>query len=292
MTDQDTDLTFLRHLIKEIRTTQQRIADESARLIGQAQSLLHNIERQTDTQRSNISAHQPYEFFRSSSSWQIRFDGRLIRVGRHDKGLQYIHKLLMYPGRKFSPSELDPNLTINDEQKLISVGENISVERTYQLQSINPGSENDHLRALKDFAQNASDEQDTLPQRIFHYSQICYLAESLKNIRMLPRYIEAYKSAKEKLDDLVFEFHQECDDKLFVERVLRESGQIRSTARESENTRRKMRERVVKNVQNAIASLDNEAAQVYFKTYLDFGAQSIYRPDAAQPIYWQLNTYE
>jgi len=286
MKENATDSAQLRQVLEEIRATQQRIAEESARLAAQIQELLARVGSQSGL----IS--QPYEFFRATSGWQIKFDGQVVRSGRNDKGFQYIHKLLEYPNIKFSPTELDPNITGTEGQSLIAASDSIFVEHSARLQAVNPNNADDLLRSLKDMMKNPPDKDAPLPQHIYHYSEVCYLAESLKNIETKPSYIEAYKSAKQKLDDLVFEFECECDDKLFVARVLRESGMIRSVARDTEDVARKMRDRITKNIKNAIASLNNEALRAYFTEHIEFGAKSIYRPDTVKPIRWQLHTYE
>lgn len=279
------DLIQLQMLLRNIAAAQQRIVEESARLAAQIQALMPHLGTQS------LGGRQPYEFFRASNGWQIRFDGEIIHTGRNDKGLLYIHKLLMYPERRFSPSELDPTVVDLNRLSLFAASESISVELPQRLQSVNPNSAEDCRNALRDLSRRTPDKQDPLDQHIYYWSEMCYLAESLKNLDMQPRHIEAYKAAKEKLDDLVFQLKQEYDDEHFVARVLRESGKIRSTARDSEDIPRKMRDRITKNIKNAIDGLKNDVLKAYFNERLEIGSKSVYHPDPAHPIHWQLEDY-
>lgn len=292
MNDIGDNLPSLRKLLQEIQATQQRIVDESVKLTTQLQSFMQQVELLAWSDRNIVPVQYPYEFFRGRNGWNLRFDNKMVGVGRNDKGLLYIYKMLMYPKRKFYPNELDPTSSDAHHSTLISVSETLFIESDVKYQQMNPGDENAYLRALEDLWQHKPDELDSPEKHIYFYSQMCYLADSLKNIRALAKYITLYKEAKSNLDDLVFDFEQSCDDKLFVERVLKQSGQIRATARDESNTTKKMRERVVKNIQNAIKSIESEVVRDYFTKHIHVGIQSYYTPDPIHPISWHLETDE
>ena len=239
----------------------------------------------------NPSTPYEYEFYKGSTGWHIRFGGKVVHTGRNDKGLHYIHKLLQHPGRKFLPNELEIISVEKDKTPHIQVSENFAITVHDRLANINTGDEHSYLEALKRLQDESPGEYDDLEKHIEYLSQLVYIAHSLKRIKSKGTYIDMYNSLKIRLDDKIFQFIQNTDDELYVRRVLSKSKVIARTI-ELDKHRRQLRQRVIKNMENAIANMDSDNIKLYFKETLTLQYQSYFTPDPLHPTDWKLQSDE
>jgi hypothetical protein len=274
-------------LLRGMQETQAILAKALDVQQGHSQEVQRLISVASQQQTTRPSAAD-FEFFRGSTGWHIRFNGNLVKAGKNNKGFRCIHKLLLNPGRKFYPNELDPISENTESERFIQVSDSFAVEVGSFYSKINLDDEQSLEKALRQLGTEPPDEHDSMEAHIYHLSNMLYLADCLKNIRSISRYITVYNTVKEQLDDRIFRLQKEHDDSIFVDRVLSKSKIIRKQEKALQSVSKKMRERVSKNIQNAIASMDHQAAKEYFETRLTIGMQSVFRPDATNAVSWKL----
>lgn len=281
--------TFLNGFLSEVTQGQARIATE-VELINRKIKIL---QENTSFEAEPIGRiYSPYEFFANSTGWHIRFNNRMIKTRGNFKGLQYIHNMLLHPQKKFNTHELEPFAKKSGESDLsYFVNNSVVLEIDSIFNKYTNDSEEELLAALERMTQEKMDESDILENKIFYYSQLCHLSESLKNVNSTQKYINLNNYYKDELSKLLYELKVVYDDDAYVTRIISKSKAIRTVDKSfHEKSRDQLRDNLVKNIQNAIKGIQDEETREYFKNCVKAGVKSYFTPDVNRPIAWGLSS--
>jgi len=116
-----------------------------------------------------------------------------------------------------------------------------------------------------------------------------HLLHLLKSLRTKREYNSLYMKCSDTLEDLVKKFREEADDATLVEHVVSKIGVIARPTNYNEALD-KARQRVVKNITNAINSISDDACRSFFKINIKKAIHSLYTPPVDFHHEWKVFT--
>jgi|GEM_PF-4488827 len=231
---------------------------------------------------------EPYEFYKLAAGWMIRWDSLRVDLGkkRPETGLAYIHKLLCNEDEPIPIYKLEGMV----EENLMILDDSIQIviNKHSILGNLDPEDEDTLLSAYSRFAsENLPDDYSPIIDQIRYYSNLIYLKDRLFRLTIKKIYLSQLATLREKLDDLLFIFKQQERDVDIIQHVIMESNVIKKSD-DIDSQRRQMRDRVSKNIKNAIESMKNEDIKAFLSSYIEKGLYCSYSPPSNKKISWKL----
>ncbi|MEM9885197.1 MAG: hypothetical protein AAF849_04835 [Bacteroidota bacterium] len=262
-------------LAKDLRHYQQQLKEVS--------DFQERLARQSIGLQLQDTFAAPYTFYKASTAWHIRFDGKLIDLnGNPDKGLSYIHRLLQHPDRYFYVNDLELSFP---QKESIQFNESFKVEIDSIFSRQIPESEAELKKLLSDILEEEPDEFEAEEKRIYYLAEVMYVLNLLIQKTYKNKYFAAYDFYKKESEKRIKKFQRSTSDRAFVDTVIRKSKVIRKAATDHYKEKEKMRGRVTRAIRNAIASMNSEELKKHFDEYLEIGIKSKYKNNS---VHWEL----
>ncbi len=271
--------------------------EELLQSLEKSQDLYKEVEILLREQRSHLSGikalqsgrKSDYEFYKSTAGWHIRFEGRLIEMqSKNEKGLSSIHYLMTHPNVSFFPDDLEPVEMSNDKEIELQLGDSLSVSIHSKYSKMNSGNEKEILKDLKHLEMEKTKEAAS-EEYIYYLAQRKHLLYQLKSYRTKNEYFILYNMVSDSLEEVKRQFTEETDDGTLVKRVITKAGMISRPTNYNTETDR-ARQRVVRNIMNAIKSMNDTACQAFFQKNIKAAIHSQYTPPANFHHEWVLFT--
>jgi CRISPR/Cas system CSM-associated protein Csm2 small subunit len=190
----------------------------------------------------------------------------------------------------FHAFELDPLEQSIDKSIKMNLEESLSVSIDSKYSDLSVQNEPEILQALKHLERDKPEEAPT-EEYIFYLSQMKYLLYQMKIIRSKKEYSNLYNIISDTLEEVIRQFSAEKDDEALVKRVINIAGVIGKSNENSLEIER-ARQRVTKNISNAINSIQDIDCRSFFKNNLKIGFSSEYTPPSNFRHEWVLYTEE
>ncbi len=226
-------------------------------------------------------SYSNFEFFKVTTYWHIRWNGKIVKAeGRNDKGLGYIHRLLRSPDQIIDVFEMEGVYQERGKNyNELHIKENFSA----RVPIIVPESEkelNEAINRLKrDFPREKDFESKSkyLEAVAYQLAEMYNINHSLISVAPKAKYIEESKAIKRELDEIILDLEQ-LEDGLNIlhKNVLTQAKKI-SLPIDYDVQKRRARQRVTKNIKNAIKSLKSDSLSEYFLRVLDIKTKLRYK---------------
>lgn len=288
--DNNFDLTKVEEIFEELASNEkqliflQKTLSENLTLI----SNLFSIVNESQLNRAN-NTYASYEFYKGATGWHIRFNNKpVILSSKSQLGLKYIHRLIRFKGEYFSSYDLE---SINSSEKSkeyteIRYSSNISVRNINSKEDY--GNDEETLKKqLKRFLLEEPEANAPAEDLLFYYSQLYQITNSLMQIIHRTNYVKLnafYWSKIKECEELI----QDLDNDLFGQLIITKGRNIRKPM-EVNTARRRINQRVSKNIDNAINSIDSTEMKVFLKNSIQkVNGTYAYKCDASNDIIWKL----
>ncbi len=232
----------------------------------------------------------PNEFYKTSTGWSLRFNGNVVLMkGRFERGLSYLHYLLRHHGKIIYAGQLESLIEAKDNNKIIELTPSFAVDlKSYDtITSVNSANENELLKVIERLRNEKPEEDDLIEDKIYYYAYLVYILNSLTELNHKQEYLKLSSFYRNELNRYINDFELKNEDEIFVKRVLQKS-KIIAKPHDYKQTRR-ARQRVLKNIYNAIDSMSSEELQNHFRKFISTQAGNIsYDANFDSPIKWKL----
>lgn len=233
---------------------------------------------------------QDFAFYKGTTDWNIYYKKEHIKLKKKNyNGLEYIHKLILYKGQYLRLHDLEgvSQIQNNNNFQEFQFSEGISI-RFAEKDILTSNHDEDSLKAhLQRTLKDKPLTEHNLQENIYYYAALLHSVSSLLRIVNKKEYIRLYKLYKEKYQEYEGRIKNDGDE-LFSRRIISESTSIMKVI-DFEQENRRIRQRVQRNISNAINNMSNPSLQEHFIKFIKSEKGGyIYEPDEANNIEWQL----
>ncbi|MDZ4706102.1 MAG: hypothetical protein SH848_19395 [Saprospiraceae bacterium] len=220
--------------------------------------------------------HSEFEFFRGTQSWNLRFEGEMIKMekGGNVLGLIYMHQLMMRPQKEIHCRQLYLR-SPKDVEKAFPITQEFSELKGKKLF---PTDEQGLVKSIKCIEDSLADADPEVVLELQEYilavaEQLYHINPSRTNFDRLIHYRDHLKKNR-----LVLSSDQE--NTTFYESVRILKGVLRRYS-EKDKEAQKIYQNVTKAIKRSIGTMSHQKAKAFFTKTITLGSLCCYDPEKA-----------